>query len=407
MIRRVMAGLLMLALIVASGALVGLPQVPDGGSRAHDASTFDRQALARVAMPPLGLPAVPIPVDNPLTPAKVSLGRKLFFDRRLSLNNTMSCAMCHVPEQGFGVNELAQAVGLEGRSLRRNSPTLLNVAYMGTLFHDGRDTSLETQVIGPLLERHEMANPSMGYLVAKIARLDDYAGLFEHAFRRRPSVETVGQALASYQRTLISANSPFDRWYYGQQPDALSPQAQAGFHLFTGKANCGSCHVVTPQYALFTDQAFHNTGLGWYNSMIRSQSVAPTPVEIAPGVVVQVAPEIIASVGERPPADLGRYEVTLAPADRWRYKTPTLRNVASTAPYMHDGSLSTLDEVVRFYNRGGHPDPDLDPLIRPLQLTDTEIAALVAFLESLTGDNLVDLIADARSIRVGNVASSR
>ncbi len=214
--------------------------------------------------------------------------------------------------------------------------------------------------------------------------------LFEHAFQRPPSVETVGQALASYQRTLISANSPFDRWYYGQQPDALSPQAQAGFHLFTGKAGCGSCHVITPQDALFTDQTFHNTGLGWYNAIIRSRSVAPTPVEVAPGVVVRVAHEIIASVGERPPADLGRYEVTPAPAERWRYKTPTLRNVTVTAPYMHDGSLSTLDE-----------------LIRPLQLSDAQIAALVAFLESLTGDNLAELIADARSIRVGNVTSSR
>jgi cytochrome c peroxidase len=407
MIRRLIVSWLMVAFVLVGGGLLGLPQAPDGDFGAHEASTFDRQALARVTTPPLGLPAVPIPADNSLTAAKVRLGRKLFFDRRLSLNNTMSCAMCHVPEQGFSVNELAQAVGLEGRSLRRNSPTLLNVAYMGALFHDGRETSLETQVIGPFLERHEMANPSMGYLVEKIERLDDYAGLFRQAFQRRPSVETVGQALASYQRTLLSANSPFDRWYYGQQSNALSPQAQAGFHLFMGKAGCGSCHVVTPQSALFTDQAFHNTGLGWYNGMIRPKSVAPTPVEIAPGVVVQVAHEIIASVRERPPADLGRYEVTLAPADRWRYKTPTLRNVALTAPYMHDGSLSTLGEVVRFYNRGGHPDPDLDPLIRPLQLTDAEIAALVAFLESLTGDTLADLIADARSIRVGNVASSR
>jgi cytochrome c peroxidase len=354
-------------------------------------------------MPPLGLPAAPVPADNPLTLAKVRLGRKLFFDRRLSLNRTMSCGMCHVPEQGFTVNELAQAVGSEGRSLRRNSPTILNVAYMQSLFHDGRETSLETQVISPLLERHEMANPSMGYLIETVKGLDDYAGLFEQAFQRGPSVETIGQALASYQRTLLSANSAFDRWYYTQQPDALSPQAQAGFQLFMGKARCVACHTVTPEYGLFTDQAFHNTGLGWYNSMVRPRSAAPTPVEIAPGVLVQVAPEIIASVGEPVPADLGRYEVTLAPDDRWRYKTPTLRNVVLTAPYMHDGSLTMLAEVVRFYNQGGYPHPLLDPLLQPLQLTDDEVAALVAFLESLTGDNLAELSADARSVGIGNV----
>ena len=149
---------------------------------------------------------MPVPDDNPLTAARIRLGRKLFFDRRLSHNNTMSCAMCHVPEQGFTVNEMAQAVGVAGRSLRRNAPTLLNIGYMQTLFHDGRETSLETQVISPLLVRDEMANPSMGYLIETVKRLDDYAGLFEQAFQRGPSVETIGQALASYQRTLVSGN---------------------------------------------------------------------------------------------------------------------------------------------------------------------------------------------------------
>ena len=187
------------------------------------AAVFDLQALTRTAAPPLGLPPVPVPDDNPLTAAKIRLGRKLFFDRRLSRNNTMSCAMCHVPEQAFTVNELAQAVGIEGRNLRRNAPTLLNVAYMETQFHDGRETSLETQVISPLLAHNEMANPSMGYLVQKLHRLEEYADLFVQAFQRGPSVETIGQALASYERTLLAAHSPFDRWYYGQQHEALSP----------------------------------------------------------------------------------------------------------------------------------------------------------------------------------------
>lgn len=393
------ATLILIGQMVCAGLTYGADEV----STVPNVSAFDRQALARAASPPLGLPPLPVPADNPLTVAKIRLGRQLFFDRRLSLNNTMSCAMCHVPRQGFTMNELAQAVGLEGRSLRRNSPSVLNVAYLRSMFHDGRDTSLETQVLGPLLDRHEMANPSLGYLVEKINSLEDYAALFEDAFGRGPSVETIGQALASYQRTLLSANSPFDRWYYGQQPEALSPQAQAGFRLFMGKAHCVACHTVTDEYALFTDQAFHNTGLGWYNSMVRPKRTEPTKVQLAPGVVVEVPAAIIANVGEPPPPDLGRSEVTRDPADRWRYKTPTLRNVALTAPYMHDGSLATLAEVVRFYAAGGYAHPLLDPLLTPLDLTDEDVAALVAFLESLTGDNIALLIADARSTPVGNL----
>jgi cytochrome c peroxidase len=392
--------------VMSSIAIVCSSQAAGDTLTPANASAVDQQALARTATPPLGLPAVPVPDDNPLTTAKIRLGRKLFFDRRLSHNNTMSCAMCHVPEQGFTVNEMAQAVGVEGQSLRRNSPTLFNVGYMRSLFHDGRETSLETQVLGPMLARAEMANPSMGYVVEKIKRLDDYTSLFEHAFRHGPSVETIGQALASYERTLLAADSAFDRWYYGKQPDALSAQAQAGFRLFMGQAQCAACHTITDRDALFTDQSFHNTGLGWYNSMVRSKRATPTRVELAPGVFTELPPEVIASVGDPPQPDLGRYEVTLDPADRWRYKTPSLRNVALTAPYMHDGSLSSLEAVVRFYNRGGQPHAFLDPLIRPLHLTDAEVAALVAFLESLTGSTVEDLIAEARSTPVGNVRAA-
>jgi len=404
--RRFLVRLITVLFLANYAIRFGLAVAANHSPAAPSDSDVDRRALTRVITPPVGLPVVSVPEDNPPTIAKIRLGRKLFFDRRLSRNDTMSCAMCHVPEQGFTVNELAQAVGIEGRSVRRNTPTVLNVAYMRTLFHDGRETSLETQIISPLLAANEMAIPSMGYLVEKVKRLDDYTGLFERAFQRGPSVETLGQALASYQRTLLSANSAFDRWYYGRQPQALSSQAQAGFALFMGKARCVSCHLVTPAHALFTHQAFHNTGLGWYNSMVRPQRAAPTAVKLAPGIVVQVAPEIIASVGEPPQADLGRYEVSQSPDDRWRYKTPTLRNVAVTAPYMHDGSLATLEEVVRFYNQGGYAHPFLDPLIQPLHLTDEDVAALVAFLESLTGDNLAELIADARSVSIGNVSEA-
>ncbi len=172
---------------------------------------------AVVRQPPLGLPEVPVPQHNPITREKVALGRKLFFDRRLSLNDTFSCAMCHVPDQGFTSNELATAVGIEGRSVRRNSPSIYNAAYADLLFHDGREDTLEQQAWGPLLASNEMGNPSIGYVLNKIRQIEDYQGLFEAAFGGRGvSMETLGMALASYQRTLASGDSAFDRWYYAQ-----------------------------------------------------------------------------------------------------------------------------------------------------------------------------------------------
>ena len=217
--------------------------------------------------PPLGLPAVPVPENNPITAEKISLGRKLFYDRRLSLNNTISCAMCHVPEQGFTSNEVAMAVGIEGRTVRRNSPTIYNVAYLSALFHDGRESNLEQQVWAPLLASNEMANPSIGYVLGKIKNSPDYNGLFEQAFARGPSMETLGMAIASYERTLNSANSDFDKWHFGKQKQAISQTAKQGYQLFHGKAGCVSCHTITTDYALFTDNLLHNTGIGYQDSM--------------------------------------------------------------------------------------------------------------------------------------------
>ncbi|WP_333839945.1 cytochrome-c peroxidase [Pelomicrobium sp.] len=343
--------------------------------------------------PPLGLPEVPLPPDNPLTPARIELGRKLFLDRRLSHNGTLSCAMCHVPEQGFTSNELATPIGLEGRSLRRNAPTLYNVAYAMRLFHDGRETSLENQVWSPLLARNEMGNPSVGYVIEKIQTLSDYKGLFEQAFGRGPDMLTVGQALAAYQRTLLSANAPFDRWYYGKEAGALSREAQRGFEVFRGKAGCTACHLVGEKYALFTDNAFHNTGVGWARSMgVRGKR----SVRLAPGLTVEVDEKMLQDF-EPPIPDTGRFEVTFDPRDRWAYRTPTLRNVALTAPYMHDGSLATLEEVVAFYDRGGFDHPLRDPRLKPLGLTAEEQQALVAFLKALTGDNVERLAREARA----------
>lgn len=354
---------------------------------------WSERALARINNPPLGLPQVNEPVNNKATAAKISLGRKLFFDRRLSRNNTMSCAMCHIPEQGFGNTELATPIGVEGRSLNRNAPTIFNVAYQRTMFHDGRDNALETQVFGPFLADAEMANPSTGWLLQTIGGLEDYWGLFEKAFGAPVNPQNLGQALAAYQRSVLSANSPFDKWQYGQQKDALGPQEIAGMKLFKGKAGCARCHLIKKHYALFTDHKFHNTGIGIIGDIHKPAETGPVQVEIAPGQTVALPRASVDAVGEGHRKDLGRMGVTDRPGDLYRFKTPTLRNVALTGPYMHDGSLRTLKDVIAFYNKG--PSKTLPPL----NLSNQEQAALIAFLQSLTGDNVDQLILEARTAK--------
>ena len=361
----------------------------------------DADLLKYISKPPLGLPAVPVPRNNKITRAKVQLGRHLFYDRRLSHNNTFSCAMCHIPEQGFGNNELETAVGVEGRTVRRNAPTIYNVAYAKLLFHDGRENALEQQIWGPLLAHNEMANPSIGLVIDKINSISKYREQFSSVFNgQAPDLKNIGNALASYERTLVSGNSLFDRWFYGQEKDVMTADAVAGYLLFVGKAHCFSCHTINKNHALFTDHKLHNTGIGYLNSM------ALTPpsrkVLVAPGTWLNVNNAVIADSSEPRPNDLGFYEITGNPDDRWKYKTPTLRNIALTAPYMHNGSLSSLREVIEFYNGGGIVNESLDALIQPLKLSTTEIDQLLAFLDNLTGDNIDALVSDAFAAPVGN-----
>lgn len=360
--------------------------------------TYVDAAGKMIAMPsnvPLGLPPVPVLSGNPPTQARIDLGRKLFMDRRLSPNDTMSCAMCHIPEQGFTSNMLAIPVGFEGRSLRRNAPTILNVAYVQQLFHDGREPSLANQVWGPLLTANEMGNPTAEYVIEKIRTMPDYRQVFEAAFDGvGPTRETIGAALASYERTLVSGNSRFDRWRSGQQ-SAMNRLEQAGFKVFSGKANCIACHIIGQKSALFADGHFHNTGIGWARST--RNNAAKHAVELLPGTVVEVDERVLQGVSNLQQGDMGRYEVTHRAADSWAYRTPSLRNIAITGPYMHDGSLSTLEEVVDFYVRGGIDNPYKDPLLKPLQLSVEEKRDLISFLHALTGDNVKKLADEARA----------
>jgi cytochrome c peroxidase len=353
---------------------------------------------ARLKAGEAGLPALRGPLP---TSAQIALGRRLFFDRRLSHNNTLSCGSCHVPEQGFTSNELATPVGIEGRTVRRNAPTLLNVGLLPRLFVDNRESRLEQQIWAPLLAFNEMGNPSIGYVLEKITGLKDYAGHFEAAFDGKPaSMETLGAALAAYERSLIAGDSPFDRWRAGRPEPDFSPAAERGFALFSGKAACSSCHTLNAHDALFTDHDLHNTGVGYAQAM---QTPPPrAPVTLAPGTRVPVLARDRAVDLLQNTQDLGRYEVTQQPADRWRFRTPSLRNVALTAPYMHDGSLPDLAAVIDFYNAGGIANEALDPRLKPLGLSAAERADLVSLLQALTGHSVPALVRDAWAAPIGD-----
>jgi cytochrome c peroxidase len=351
---------------------------------------------------PLGLPREDLNGPVPST-AEIALGRRMFFDRRLSHNDTIACASCHLPDQGFTNNELMTPIGIEGRTVKRNAPSLYNVGLLPRLFHDARESRLEQQVWSPLLAANEMGNPSIGYVLDELRELPEYPALFRAAFPSEsvPTMENVGRALAAYQRSLLAGDSPFDRWRYGGDAAAMEPRAREGFDLFTGKAGCSGCHLVGERSAMFTDHGLHNTGVGYRRSMARAGTLS---VMVAPGTTLEVETATIADSSERPPNDLGRYEVTLDPADRWRFRTPGLRNVALSAPYMHDGSLRTLEEVIDFYDAGGVPNEGLDARIRPLGLSAAERAALRDFLLSLTGSDVATLIRDANAVPIGDRA---
>lgn len=305
--------------------------------------------------PPLGLPPVPIPPDNPPTAESIALGHRLFYDPHLSKDNTLSCASCHNPQFYF-TDGLQVSKGVDGAIGVRNAPTLLNVAYQPFQFWDGRALTLESQAASPMANPVEMNQPHK-ISVSKLTHDPAYPPLFRKAFGTSDiTLERIENALASFERTLLSGNSAFDRYQFGGDSHALTPEQARGLAVFLdpNRGNCASCHTISAQYALFTDGKFHNTGEG--------------------------------VTDEGTFKDVGRFQQTHVEADRGAFKTPTLRNVAKTAPYMHDGSLQTLRQVVDFYAGGGNSNPDLDKEMKSIHLSGQDRADLVEFLKSLTGD---------------------
>ena len=296
--------------------------------------------------PPLGLDLYrPIPEDNPLTADKVTLGQKLFADKILSRNRKLACKGCHQPKKAF-TDGRPRAVGVYGRQGNRSVPTLVNRAYGRVFFWDGRTSTLEEQVIKPIESDSEM-DMTVDEAVERLRTKKRYRKLFQQAFGREVNGEDLARALANYVRTIYSDDSPFDRYIYGDR-NALSAQQRRGLRIFRGKGNCTSCHIGPT----FTDEEFHNTGVAWRDGKLQ---------------------------------DEGRFAVTSEPNHKGAFKTPTLREVARTAPYMHDGSLATLEDVIDFYSDGGRENPNRDPEIRLLKLNGGEKAALIAFLRSLSG----------------------
>ncbi len=353
------------------------------------------EAMPAVESPSaLGLPTLPTSTSATLAsdPSRIELGRKLFFDRRLSFNGTMSCAMCHVPEEGFASNASKTALGIEGKSLRRNAPSLLNVAWQASLFHDGRESSLLKQAWMPLLHADEMGNPSENHLLQRMRGMADYNGAFERAFGGAGlSVDMVAAAIAAFEASLVAADSRFDRWRYGGQGAALNDVEKLGFTIFTGKGRCAVCHLVSEQHALLADGKFHVTGAG-----LSPPTDQPFVVPLAPGVQTVMTAHDLAAFASPVAPDLGRFEITLNAADRFAFKTPSLRNVSQSAPYMHDGSLATLEAVVDFYDQGGGHGPGKSELLSPLGLGADEKRALVQFLRSLDSSHLSRLASNSR-----------
>lgn len=353
---------------------------------------------------PLGLPPVPVPAGNPQTPAKIALGDKLFNDKRFSSTGQVSCATCHERAKAFTDSPLQRSEGINKLTGTRNAPPVANSAYFSLLFWDGRSPDLEDQSKHPFVNPIEMGLPSHDPILAIVRSDPDYVAAFRQVFGKDGSAITlaeVQQAIAAFERTLVFGNSPFDRWYFGGDGSAMSESAVRGFTVFQQDGRCISCHVVESDQALFTDNRFHNIGVG-INAI---QDQVPRLADAFLGAKAKGIDVDQVVLSDQRTSELGRFAITDVLDEMGAFKTSTLRNVAVTAPYMHDGSIATLRDVVVHYNNGGVTkegdpvNPYLSGGIRPLNLTDQQIDDLVAFLEALTSPEF----ATARTAANGSV----
>jgi cytochrome c peroxidase len=303
--------------------------------------------------PPLGLPPVQWPEDDPYSAAKVELGRFLYFDKRLSSDGSVSCASCHAPEKGF-TDGAPVSTGIGGQRGGRSAPTVLNRAYSTLQFWDGRASSLEDQAKGPIANPIEMTSektPAAAHAAAvkRLKAVPGYVRLFERVFGTKDfDIDHVAKAIATFERTVYSGNSPYDRYNAGDKRAMTAPQIR-GMDVFFNKVACDSCHLGFN----FTDGSYENIGIGM----------------------------------DKPEPDPGRFAISGKEDDKGAFKTPTLRDIEHTGPYMHDGSLKTLEQVVEHYNKGGIKNPHLNGRIKPLNLSDRDKSDLVAFLKALSGDS--------------------
>jgi cytochrome c peroxidase len=295
---------------------------------------------------PLGLPSIEWPKNNPYSAAKAELGRYLYYDKRISADETISCATCHSPQFAFTDGQPV-STGINDQKGNRSAPTVINRAFSLAQFWDGRAATLEDQVKGPIANSIEMGN-SHEMAESTLRQINGYRPLFAKAFGSEEiTIDRAVMAVATFERTVLSGNSPYDRYKRGDKK-ALSAEQARGMSVFFEKAKCDRCH----ENANFTLNAYANLGIG----------------------------------ADKPEPDVGRFALTKDPRDWGVFKIPTLREIEHTAPYMHDGSLKTLEEVVDFYNKGGTPNKNLDPNIKPLHLSEQEQKDLVGFLKALSGE---------------------
>ncbi|MCX6911089.1 MAG: cytochrome-c peroxidase [Verrucomicrobia bacterium] len=360
---------------------------------AADLSAAQKPAAKRA---PLGLPPVPTVAGNPQTPEKIALGKKLFEDKRFSSTGEVSCATCHDPAKAFTDSPLKTSEGIRKLTGTRNAPTVINAVYFEKQFWDGRSPSLEDQALHPPVNPVEMGLKDHEPILAIVREDPDYARAFKQVFDKSGKEITmteVTKAIAAFERTVVAGNSPFDRYYFKGDENALTPAQKRGLKLFVNEARCVSCHVIEQTQALFTDNRFHNIGVG-INAI--QQDVPELAGEFLKAKATASEVDVKVLTDKRT-SELGRLAVTRRFDDIGSFKTPTLRNIAVTAPYMHDGSLKTLRDVVVHYNNGGvtkEGDPVNDFLsggIRPLHLTDPQVDDLVAFLEALTSPEYAHL----------------